>query len=355
MNHRLTFIMFILIFNITYKLNGQASEEDFASLNYSGTIYNRGSSAAAFLEIGVGSRAIALGGAYTSSTYDATCMYWNPAGLGWIDQLGVSVNHANWLAETNFEYFAIAIPLNDQNVIGINLTVLDYIENQPVRTILQPKGTGEYYGASDMALGITYSRKMYDRFSFGMTVKYIRQEIWHEKAIGYAVDLGIHYKTRLDGFAIGSSISNFGSEMKLEGRDLLRAFDADQLNYSNDKLNVQYSTESFPLPLIIRSGVSYSKNILYNSAITCMVDLIHPSNNVETINVGVEFNFLGLLSLRTGYQSLFNTSAENGLTMGFGILSNSKSRFPLGIHYSYSEWGILNDVHRFSINLSIAD
>lgn len=355
MIHKLTFITLILLYSLNYKVNAQSGEDDFASLNYSGNIYNRGSSAAAFLEIGVGSRAIALGGAYTASANDATCMYWNPAGLAWISKPGVSVNHANWIAKTNFEYFAMVIPLNDQNVIGLNVTVLNYIDKQPVRTIIQPEGTGEYYGASDMALGLTYSKKLYERFSFGITAKYIRQEIWHESAKGYAVDLGIYYKTRLNGLVLGSSISNFGGDLKLDGRDLLRAYDEDQLNYSNDKLNVQHSTDSFPLPLIIRSGVSYKKNLFLNSSVTCMVDLIHPSNNVEMINAGFEFNFLGLLFFRTGYQSLFNTKAENGLTLGIGIQSNSKGRFPIGFHYSYSEWGVLSKVHRFSIDWSISN
>lgn len=355
MNFQRESTTFIILFSLFNNVIAQSNEEDFASLNYSGTIYNRGSSAAAFLEIGAGSRAIALGGAYAASADDLTCMYWNPAGLGWIKKAGISVNHANWLAETNFEYFAIAIPLNDQNVIGINLTVLDYIKNQPVRTIIQPEGTGEFYGASDMALGLTYSKILYDRFSFGITAKYIRQEIWHEKALGYAMDLGIHYKTRLDGLAIGSSISNFGGELKLGGRDLLRAFDDDQLNYSNDKLNVQHTTDSFPLPLIIRSGISYNKKLFLNSSVTCMVDLIHPSNNIETLNAGIEFTFLRYLSLRAGYQSLFDDSSESGLSLGVGVLSKSKGNFPLGIHYTYSVWGILNDVHRFSIDWSIAN
>lgn len=37
---------------------------------------------AAFLDIGVGARALAMGGAYTAISDDATASYWNPAGLG---------------------------------------------------------------------------------------------------------------------------------------------------------------------------------------------------------------------------------------------------------------------------------
>ena len=40
-----------------------------------------GTTAAKFLSIGVGSKAVGMGGSYTSIADDATAMYWNPAGL----------------------------------------------------------------------------------------------------------------------------------------------------------------------------------------------------------------------------------------------------------------------------------
>ena len=42
---------------------------------------NAGTSAAAFLKIGVGSRAVALGGAYTAIGGDPSSLYWNIAGI----------------------------------------------------------------------------------------------------------------------------------------------------------------------------------------------------------------------------------------------------------------------------------
>lgn len=349
---------YIVILNIIISINfinAQSDEEDFASLNYSGTIFNRGSSAAAFLEIGVGSRAMGLGGAYTSIESDATCMYWNPAGIGWINELEILAHHSNWLANTNFQYFGLISPMNETTSIGLSITLLDYIEKQPVRTILQPEGTGEVYGASDLAIGFTYSRVMTNRFAFGISGKYIRQKIWNEVAATYAMDVGIHYKTYIQGLSLGSSISNFGNELKLEGRDLIRAYDEDQLNYSNDKLNVQHSTDSFPLPLIIRSGLSYKRNIFYSSSLLMMVDLIHPSNDVESMNVGLEFNTLNIFSIRLGYQSIFNQSSQSGLTSGFGVELNKNGNLPLSIHYSYANWGILHDVHTFTIDWSFVN
>ena len=334
-------------------LIAQSGEDDFANFNYTNEIYNRGSSAAAFLEIGVGARATALGNAYTAVSNDPSSIYWNPAGLSWVGSLQISFNHADWLANTDLENVSMVIPINVNNAIGMYFTYLNYVNNQKVRTITQPEGTGEYYGASDLSMGAAYSGRLGKRFSFGFTGKYIRQEIWHEIAQGYALDIGIFYKTKYDGLVLGSSISNFGSEMKLSGRDLTRAFDADQLNYSNDKLNVLLYTDSFPLPLIIRSGLSFTKSFSSQSKVIFLMDLLHPANDSESINIGIECTLFDLLSLRTGFHSLFNTKSISKETFGIGIKSNEKFLFPIDLDYSFSNWGILQMVHRFSIAWSI--
>ena len=42
---------------------------------------NAGTSAANFLKIGVGSRGMALGGAFTANVQDPSALHWNPAGI----------------------------------------------------------------------------------------------------------------------------------------------------------------------------------------------------------------------------------------------------------------------------------
>ena len=56
--YQLEKMLFFFCFNLI--LFAQSGEDDFSNLNYTSEIYNRGSSAAAFLEIGVGARATAL-------------------------------------------------------------------------------------------------------------------------------------------------------------------------------------------------------------------------------------------------------------------------------------------------------
>jgi len=320
--------------------------------NFKEDVTNVGTSAAAFLEIGVGARSQALGGAFTALANDASALYWNPAGIVQLNGIGISVNHADWLAGTNFEYFGLVLPAGNRLAFGLSLTALDYVDKQPVRTIFQPEGTGEFYGASDMAIGTTVAMALTDRFSFGMSLKYIQQKVWHESAHGFATDFGVLYKTAFKGLSLGTSISNFGTDLKLTGRDLLRPHDDDAQHYSNDKLNTRLVTDSFSLPLTFRFGIAYGLSFSPNHQVTTTVDVIHPSNNVERMNVGLEYSFLKLFALRCGYQSLFDDKRENGLTMGFGARTRIPGVLEISVSYGYSNWGLLGDVQRISLDLS---
>jgi len=284
-------------------LKAQGGEDDFA-VNFAEDISNKGTSSAAFLEIGVGARAQALGGAFTALANDASALYWNPAGLTQLSSITVAMHHTEWLADTKFEYFGAIIPMGNSMTFGLTLSVLDYVDKQPVRTIGQPEGTGEFYSASDLSLGSTFAMSLTDRFSFGISFKYIRQEVWHELAEGFAMDLGVLYKTGIKGLSLGTSMSNFGTDLQLNGRDLTRPFDDDPLNYSNDKLNTNLKTDTFPLPLLFRFGIAYGFEFNEHNSVTTLVDLNHPSNNVESMNMGIEYNFYDFFALRGDRKSV---------------------------------------------------
>ncbi|RKY54911.1 MAG: hypothetical protein DRP96_13185 [Candidatus Neomarinimicrobiota bacterium] len=348
-------ILPILLMLVGFSLNlfAQVSEEDYYEGNYVEEVKKRATSAAPFLEIGVGAKAQALGGAFTAVANDVSALYWNPAGITQIQSVSISAVYTEWLANTRHEYFGVVVPFGNALSWGINVTILDYVDEQPVRTIALPEGTGEYWSASDLALSTTIAARITDRFSFGMSAKYIRMQIWNESASAAALDFGVLYKSQLKGLTLGTSISNFGTTMQLDGRDLVRAYDADKQNYSNDQLNVMYKMESYPLPLLFRFGIAYKISINARNYLAISTDLNHPANNVESVNVGVEYCLMNMFYLRTGYESLYDNDSENGLTYGFGLETPLKNSFGLTFNYSFADWGLLKNVQRFSIDLKI--
>jgi len=343
-------ILLLSMFCVT--LFSQTDEETFSAVNYNEEVSNVGTSAAAFLEIGVGANSQAMGGAFTAIANDVSALYWNPAGITQLKKVSITANYTQWLAGTAHEYFGAVIPMGGRFAVGLSMNVLNYADKQPVRTIQLPEGTGEFYAASDMALAATVAATITDKFSFGLTTKYILQQLWHESASAFAIDVGVLYHTQIEGLRIGTTIANYGSELQMTGRDLRRPFDADETNYSNDRLNVLLETDHFPLPLLFRFGLAYSFAPFQGQYVTLAADLNHPSNSVESIDLGVEWAVGRMIVARMGYQSLFDDHAENGLSAGFGLAPQIGSSMQVGFNYAWSAWGLLGTVQRFSIDLT---
>ena len=210
-------------------------------------VSNNGTVAAAFLEIGVGARAEAMGGAYTAQAANADMIYWNAAGLAFMDGVGTSFTHTEWLAGTTFDFFSIAAPLPFFNaVVGASFTTLS-VPDQPVRTIAAPEGTGEFYNARDFAVNFSVSARLIPTFSFGLTGKLINQRIWTEQGSQFALDAGVYYQTPLSGLAIGASISNFGADISLSGKNLNDIIDPDPANRGIENIPVEYKTDASPV------------------------------------------------------------------------------------------------------------
>lgn len=344
----------ILLALLLYSSGTVYSQEKPSGPNLiSSGVSNTGTSAAAFLEIGVGARAMAMGGAYVAVANDPTALYYNPAGIVWMDNIQVEFMHNKWLVDTNYDFIGATLPLPlFKTSIGASLIMLNYGE-QPVRTAENPEGTGEIYGARDYAVSLSTAIAFTSNFSFGITGKYINQKIWNETGGAFALDLGIFYSTPVEGLRLGMSMSNFGGELRLQGRDLDTTKDPDEQNLNVDRVPAAYSTDGYPLPLLFRAGISYGMNWGPFGSVTLATDLNHPSNTTESINMGVEYGYAGIFFLRAGYENLFEDDAVNGLTLGGGIdyYEPGKSRIGFRVDYAYSDWGILESAHRFSIGI----
>lgn len=311
-----------------------------------------GTTAAPFLSIEVGARAIGMGGAFVAVANDATALYWNPAGIARLNSnIEVTLNHTNWLADVYFDYAGATLSLGRMGAMGVSFTALTMGEME-VRTVAYPDGTGEKFSATDVAVSASYARNLTDRFSIGFNLKFINQQLWHESASGIALDIGTLFTTQFRGMTLGMSICNFGTKMRMQGRDTQIPVDIAPEKYgNNNKIVGNMRTDAWELPLIFRFGAAMNVIDNYNYRWTIALDAMHPNDNTEYLNVGMEYALRNMIFLRAGYKNLFMKDSEEGLTAGVGLQYKFSGSMAVKFDYAWADFGLLESVQRFSLAL----
>ena len=303
-----------------------------------------GTSAAKFLSIGTGGKAVGMGSAYTAISTDASAMFWNPAGVARISGSEFYVEHSNWLADINHNYLGMVMPLSNSSSLGMNIISLSMPEMNVTR--YGEEYTGETFRAGSYAIGATWAANLTDRFSIGFNGKYIREFISRSVASGLALDVGTLFNT-VFGPTLGMSISNFGPKMQMNGADLL--INVDDVS-NNSKINADLSTEKFNLPLTMRFGISNSYNISMVQLIWA-VDAVSPMDNSEYVNMGFELEFLNKIYIRGGGKSILMSEREALFSLGGGFKLELFSKQFIHIDYAYEAMKYLNDIHTFSVSI----
>jgi len=349
------FITAIILIMVAFGQHQIQAQVDPGDLTYDTNVSRRGTSAGAMLEIAVGARAEALGGAFVAVANDPSALYWNPAGISKINSLSVQATKTDWFVGTTFNSVDLVIPLGvASSSIGFHLAMLDYGSN-PVRTVFRPEGTGETYSAVDYAAGLYWAITITDRVSVGLGLKYFQERIWHVKGSTIAGDLGILFNTPLKGLSIGGALSNLGPEFGLSGRDLTRVADIDGRKdkyFNNDNVAIQYATETYPLPLLFRFGLAYEWTLNAKNSLLFASNVNHPSDDVESVDLGMEARMFNSVYLRAGYHSLFADYAADGLTLGAGVKYRIRGVATITVDYAWSDWTVLSSTNRFTLGIS---
>jgi long-subunit fatty acid transport protein len=310
-----------------------------------------GITAAPFLEIGVGARAIGMGSAYVGTANDASSLYWNPAGIARLTRPEVLLVHTQWIADMRFDFVGVVLPLGRSGTLGASITSLG-MDDMMVQTVDMPEGTGEFFSAGDIAMALSYAFNLTDRFSIGFTGKFIQQHIWKESAWGVALDVGTLFTTGFRGLRIGATLSNFGTDMKMSGKDLLVYHDIDEnIMGNNERVFAELKTESWPLPLNFQIGVAMELFQDKSHRLTMATDAVHPSDNMELVNMGMEYSFREMVFFRVGYQSVFLKDSEEGLTLGGGVWIRFLRNIQIRMDYAYADFGRLQNAQRLSIGI----
>jgi len=273
-----------------------------------------GDTGLAFLKIGVGARAAAMGEAYVAVAQDPTAMYWNPAGIANTPNLEFHASHNEWISDVRYEYVGAVKGLRG-HAIGAHVALLHMGELQG------RDATGQFtesFRAYDLSAGATYGRRVLRQAEVGMTAKMLYERIGDYTATGFAVDFGGRYRTPVRGLTLAGAVTNLGPEMKFE-------------------------EDSFLLPVAARVGAAYRTRAVLQGLVLAG-DLRFPNDSDVKGHLGAELQVHDAIALRGGTKLGYD---EELGTLGFGIRFREYE-----FDYAYvpfSDSSELGDTHRLSV------
>ncbi|MCK4579168.1 MAG: PorV/PorQ family protein, partial [Candidatus Marinimicrobia bacterium] len=287
---------------------------------------------------------------------DATAMYWNPSGLALMRRPELLVNHTKWLADIDYTYMGLALPMGNAGTVGLAVTAMTMGEMQVTAYGVEGDFTGETFKAGSYAVSVSYARSLTDRFAIGGSAKIITETIEQASARGLAIDIGTLFRTPFKGVRLGVSMSNFGTKMQMSGDALLMRADIDPTQAgNNESVNAELSTDQFDLPLLMRVGLA--KDIINSDfmRLTMAIDGMHPNDNTEYVNTGFEMTFRllgGSAAVRGGLKSLFMADVGEKIALGGGLALPIAGGVQLYADYAMESWPHLNYVHKYSLRLA---
>lgn len=277
-----------------------------------------GGTGLAFLKVGVGARASAMGEAYTAVSDDATATFWNPAALALLEQPQVAFTHTEWIQDITAEYFAFVSQAFGGGIgLSINANDIGGIERR-VKPSAEPLAT---VGANDVSVGVSFARKLSPHLAAGVTLKYLYEKIFIESSSGYAFDAGLSYRSGNLPVRLAVVLQNVGSMGNLRN-------------------------EAIELPLTVRGGIAYQHALSSLGTLVLAADAVKVKESDLRGNFGAELWLKSRLAVRLGYQTGFDDRALNG---GFG-LQFARYHFDYGFTPFDSNFG---DTHRISFRLDL--
>jgi hypothetical protein len=213
-----------------------------------------------------------------------------------------------------------------------------------VTTEFQPFGTGETFQVIDWAAGLTVAQELTDLFSYGLTARFVQEQIAEISAQTVVFDAGVFYRVGQTGAQMAVVIKNFGFDSSVSGE--IERVTLDQL----DPI-IENEFESYTPPTTFMLGLSY--DVFRSSAeqnLTFSAQLTNPNDNAESFNIGVEYLWQQLLALRAGYR--FGVEESTIPSLGFGLVlpgTGPQARFD----YGFTSLERLGVVHRLGLEVGL--
>jgi hypothetical protein len=323
-----------------------------------------------FMAIGVGGRALGLGGAYVALANDVTAGYWNPAGLARITYPEFSLMHDEQFGSLeNFDYAAVAFPFGSNDTTGASVAdqdgtsrpVVNYnasafgisvmrlgIDGIPDTRALDTNGDGvfndldarpdysqiTFFNSADWVVYLSYAKQYSEHLFYGANLKLIYRDLGDFHATGIGFDLGGIYQANQN-FSLGANVQDITTTL-IAWND-----GTNELISPTLKVGGAYLFEIFGG----RLGPSIDTDIMFEGRKFSATAYLGPVSFDP--HGGVEFDYKKTVALRVGYDDTKN------LTLGAGIHLRK-----LDIDYAFAKFDggdQLGNSHRISLRFIIQE
>ena len=324
-----------------------------------------------FLSIGVGARALGMGGAQVAAVRDVTAAYWNPAALAGIrHEYEFSLMHAEYFAGiAQYDYLGFSTPLGNQNQIAASLIRFGVDDIPDTRFLYDANGAINYnnvqfFNAADYALLLSFARDISDKIKLGANAKVIHRNVGKfAQAWGFGLDVGGMYIQKK--MTIGLMVRDITTTYNAWTHDAELVRDI----YSQTNNEIPLNTVEITLPKAIAS-IAYDWKIGEKFGLLTALDLETTFDGARNTLIstsafsidpkfGLELGFKNLVYVRGGvsnFQYIKDFQGEKSLNFmpaaGLGVILNE--RFQLD--YALSDLGDVSESpysHIFSVKVSL--
>lgn len=273
-----------------------------------------------FLKINPDARGASLNDGFVAVSDNVNSIYYNPAGLSSLNNFSVSLMHMMYIADTNYEYVALGLPLGDRLKAAVSLVYLNY----GAMSVTTENNLGVYTGANgefipyNLALTGGLALKLNQSISLGANIKYASEDIAGAYISGIMGDAGI--KINLDDIIFGAAVYNVGS-----------------------------TTGVVKAPIVGRAGAATKFSLAAPSDLTIAggANYVLDSGKIAG-SIGAEFVTNGSVFFRGSYELGRDINALNA---GVGIKSNMGD-MKYWVDYNLSFLGNLGTTHRISFTVA---
>ncbi|MBI3586711.1 MAG: PorV/PorQ family protein [Ignavibacteriales bacterium] len=302
-----------------------------------------------FMSIGVGGRALGLGGAHVALANDATAGYWNPGALARINYPEAIVMHDERFGNlVNYDFVSVAIPYGTDVSLGLSVLRLGVDGIPDTRNAwIDSNGNGifdnvdrldydkiTYFNAADWAIYFTYAKQVSAHFMYGANVKLIRRDLAEASATGIGFDIGALYSP-LPNLYLGVNAQDITTTLVAwsTGRN--------ELITPTVKFGTTYFLDLFGG----RFAPVFDVDLRFENRRFASIAHIGPIS-IDP-HTGLEFDYKNTVALRVGYSDV------KQITVGAGVHLRK-----IDIDYSFAKFGgdeTLGNTHRISLRFVLHD